>query len=83
MRRQTNFAKYMITQNCQISIVRPLAVMNRIQRQIGGYFAQVRVDSVALRNGFPVRPVLSWLGSRGAAGLEGPVRAGERDRHRD
>ncbi len=32
-------------------------------RQIGGYFAQVRKDSVALRNGLPVRPPaqLAWI----------------------
>ena len=98
-----------------------------IEAQSGGYFAQVRKGSVALRDGLPSGHVVSWLGSRPvrgrtagfrdtvqraahtagrpvrlhhivvdahdlpgmarfwtqAPGWKGPVRAGERDRHRD
>ena len=36
--------------------------------QIGGYFAQVRKDSVALRDGLPSGHVVSWLGSRPVRG---------------
>jgi len=44
--------------------------------QIGGYFAQVRMDSIALRNGLPVRPRAQLAGFAGCRGIRLITRSG-------
>jgi hypothetical protein len=47
-----------------------------MRMQNGGYFAQVRKDSVALRDGLPVRPRAQLAGFAGCRGIRLITRSG-------